>query len=223
MKEKIHKTNAARRLDEIFSDPRLTNIVASVESASADVAEVARSVREGKGTVGKLLAADDTVYDDLKTTMTNLAAVTTTVREGKGTVGRLLSDDGTVYEDLQATLAGAATVVTRLKNGEGLAGRLLKDDDPLYANLESAIASFRAACDSMDAKATLDSANRLLANLNATAERLKNGEGSLGKLMADDSLYNEVQGLAKDVRQVLDNFRDTTPISTFGSLIMGGL
>ena len=216
-------THAARRLDEIFSDPRLTNIVASVESASADVAEVARSVREGKGTVGKLLAADDTVYDDLKTTMTNLAAVTTTVREGKGTVGRLLSDDGTVYEDLQATLAGAATVVTRLKNGEGLAGRLLKDDDPLYANLESAIASFRAACDSMDAKATLDSANRLLANLNATAERLKNGEGSLGKLMADDSLYNEVQGLAKDVRQVLDNFRDTTPISTFGSLIMGGL
>ena len=184
---------------------------------------MARSVREGKGTVGKLLAADDTVYDDLKTTMTNLAAVTTTVREGKGTVGRLLSDDGTVYEDLKATLAGAATVVTRLKNGEGLAGRLLKDDDPLYANLESAIASFRAACDSMDAKATLDSANRLLANLNATAERLKNGEGSLGKLMADDSLYNEVQGLAKDVRQVLDNFRDTTPISTFGSLIMGGL
>src|SRR5574344_2156000 len=30
-------------------------------------------------------------------------------------------------------------------------------------------------------------------------------------------------GLIKDVRQVVDNYRDTTPISTFGSLILGGL
>jgi hypothetical protein len=36
-------------------------------------------------------------------------------------------------------------------------------------------------------------------------------------------MYDEVQGAIKDVRQVLDNYRDTTPISTFGSLIMGGL
>ena len=86
-----------------------------------------------------------------------------------------------------------------------------------------AIDSFKAACDSLDAKATIESANRLLDNRSATAEKLKNGEGTVGKLINDDELYNEINGLAKDVRQVLDNFRDTTPISTFGSLIMGGL
>ena len=48
-------------------------------------------------------------------------------------------------------------------------------------------------------------------------------EQNLRKLMTDDELHREVQGLVKDVRQVIDNYRDTTPISTFGSLIMGGL
>ena len=66
-------------------------------------------------------------------------------------------------------------------------------------------------------------ANKLLESLNAVSEKLARGEGTLGKLVNEDTLYQEVQGLTKDVRQVLDNFRDTTPISTFGSLIMGGL
>ena len=56
-----------------------------------------------------------------------------------------------------------------------------------------------------------------------TAERLKSGEGTIGRLINSPELYDEVNALAKDVRQVLDNYRDTTPISTFGSLIMGGL
>ena len=213
----------SRDVRELTGGGELKSIVTNVLAASESLKTVADRIARGEGTVGKLLSADDTVYTDLRTTMTNLAAVTTTIREGKGTVGRLINDDGAAFEDLKRTLAGAAAVADRLKNGEGLAGRLLKDDDPLYANLDGAIASFRKACDSMDAKVTLDSANKLLENLNATAERLKNGEGTIGRLMADDELYNEVQGLTKDVRQVIDNFRDTTPISTFGSLIMGGL
>ncbi len=214
---------SAKKIEEFLDDPRLANIVAGIETTTTNLAAVTTTVREGKGTIGKLLSEDDTVYTDLKTTMTNLAVVTTTVREGKGTIGKLLSEDDTVYNDLQRTLAGAAAVAERLQKGEGLAGRLFKEDDPLYDNLTGAIASFRKACDSMDATATFASANKLLDNLNVTAERLKNGEGTVGKLLADDELYREVEGLTKDVRQVLDNFRDTTPISTFGSLIMGGL
>ena len=52
---------------------------------------------------------------------------------------------------------------------------------------------------------------------------LERGEGTLGKLSADSKLYDEVTALLKDVRQIVDNYRDTTPISTFGSLIGGAL
>ena len=58
---------------------------------------------------------------------------------------------------------------------------------------------------------------------NLVAKKLKSGEGTLGKLINDSSLYDEVDGLSKDLRQVLDNYRDTTPITTFGSLVTGAL
>ena len=219
----------ARNLNEFTSGGELKAIVTNIEAASAKVLAVVERVERGEGTLGKLLV-EEAVYDDLKSTVAaasaaahNVNVIAERVERGEGTVGKLLSSDDTVYNDLQRTLANASELSERLKNGEGLVGRLLPDDDPLYGEIEAAIASFKAACDSLDAKATIESANRLLDNLNATAEKLKNGEGTVGKLINDDELYNEINGLAKDVRQVLDNFRDTTPISTFGSLIMGGL
>ncbi|MCR5414224.1 MAG: MlaD family protein [Kiritimatiellae bacterium] len=222
-------TKVVRRLDEVLSDPKITNIVAKVDSAAEDVSAVVADVRAGKGTVGKLLSPDETLYSEMKsavsganTAMTNLAEIATGMREGKGTAGKLLADD-TVYNDLQRTLSSAADIAERLRNGEGLAGRLLAKDDPIYGELDAAVKAFRSACESFDAKDAMDGAEKLVANLNVIVERLKNGEGSAGKLLADDDLYNEIEGLMKDARQVLDNFRDTTPISTFGSLVTGGL
>ncbi|MBQ5794911.1 MAG: hypothetical protein IIW14_02845, partial [Kiritimatiellae bacterium] len=110
----------------------------------------------------------------------------------------------------------------KIKNGEGTVGKLLSEDK-LYRDLESAVESFRATCRSFDGTATIESANKLLDNLNIVAQRLKDGKGTMGKLLADETMYNEVNGLIKDVRQVLDNYRDTTPITTFSSLATGAL
>ena len=213
----------AKNLNEFTSGGELKSIVTNFEATSVKLRLIADRVERGEGMVGRLLSSDETMYNDIKSVTEDAKEIAARLRSGEGTLGRLLSTDTKLYDDLSATVADASAIAASLRRGEGAIGRLLKDDDPIYANLDAAIASFKKACDSMDAKATFDSANVLLDNLNATAERLKNGEGTVGKLLADDELYNEVQGLAKDVRQVLDNFRDTTPISTFGSLIMGGL
>lgn len=90
-------------------------------------------------------------------------------------------------------------VSVRLDEGQGTLGKLMKDDK-MYDDLGATVA-----------------------NLKLVTDRLAQGEGTLGKLSADDQLYNDVHGLIKDVRQTVDNFRDTTPISAFASLIMGGL
>jgi phospholipid/cholesterol/gamma-HCH transport system substrate-binding protein len=213
----------AKNLNEFTSGGELKSIVTNIEAASEKIRIVAERVERGEGMAGKLLSSDETVYNDLKDTVSDVKSIVARLKNGEGSLGKLLSSDTKMYDDLAETLENANAISASLREGKGLAGRLLKDDDPIYSNLDAALASFKKACDSMDAKATIESANKLLENLNVTAERLKNGEGSVGKLLADDELYREVQGLTKDVRQVLDNFRDTTPISTFGSLIMGGL
>jgi len=54
--------------------------------------------------------------------------------------------------------------------------------------------------------------------------RVERGEGTVGQLLSSDAkLYHEFDSLVRDARQVLDNFRDTTPISTFSSLATGAL
>ena len=55
------------------------------------------------------------------------------------------------------------------------------------------------------------------------ASKLLTYVNTLGKLTTDPELYNEVNGLMKDVRQVVDNYRDTTPISSFAGLVGGAL
>ena len=72
-------------------------------------------------------------------------------------------------------------------------------------------------------RAGSDDAAKLVANLRAVSERLEKGEGTLGKLVAEREMYDEVNAALKDVRQIIDNYRDTTPITTFGALATGAL
>ena len=74
-----------------------------------------------------------------------------------------------------------------------------------------------------DASLLVERLSTASADLADAASRLRNGEGTLGKLSSDSKLYDEVTALIKDIRQMVDNYRDTTPISTFGSLIGGAL
>ena len=178
-----------------------------------DLAKVARNLNEL------------TSREEISSVITNVEATVAVVRRlververGEGTIGKLLDSDATVYEDLKATMSNAVVVSENVVDisDKVKTSKLLED-------LEGGAKAFRNAGESLDLKSTMKRADDLLENLNEVALRLKNGEGTLGRLTADSALYDEIQGLIKDVRQVLDNYRDTTPISTFGSLIMGGL
>ena len=213
----------ARNLKEFTSGPELKSIVTNFQVTSEKARSVAERIERGEGTMGRLLSADDTVYADLKKTASVMSEVSDRVQAGEGTIGRLLSSDDTVYADLKQAIANANAISERLRNGEGAVGRLLAKDDPIATELDASIAAFRKACESFDGKETMASARTLMDNLNAVAEKLRSGEGTIGRLVSDGELYDEIQGVTKDVRQIIDNYRDTTPISTFGSLIRGGL
>ena len=196
----------ARNLNDLTSDGNVRSIVTNFEATAANLNAIVARVERGEGTVGKLLSTNETLYADLSGTLssakvaaTNIAAISMRVERGEGTVGQLLSTNEVVYADLKASLANIRKVTDDLKGGQGLAGRLVYD------------------------KKLGEDASQLLENLNGVSERLAKGSGTLGKLMTDQELYNEVNALIKDVRQIVDNYRDTTPVSTFGSLIMGGL
>ena len=231
----------ARNLSDITKDGGIKGIITNLSTASEKVNVMVQRVERGEGTVGRLLSADDTLYRDLqdavsgaKATFTNIAVVAERVERGEGTIGKLLSSDDTVYVDLKNTIAKASEIADRLAAGEGTIGKLLSKDSAVYDDLKASIANIRDVTgkikegDGLLARITndkklSDDAAALFDNLKTISDRLQKGEGTLGRLTTDAELYNEISALLKDVRQIVDNYRDTTPISTFAGLIGGAL
>ena len=219
----------------------LNSIVSRVERGEGIVGKLLSNDDTLYGDLTNTVVRARQTLDSAKETFDNAAAISARLEKGEGTLGKLLSKDETAYGELtnavvsiKETFAHAATVAERLEKGEGTLGRLLAKDDALWGDLTNTVANIRVASEKlkgsegllgkiMDDKELAENASKLMENLKAVSDKLAKGEGTLGKLTADQEMYNELNGLIKDVRQIVDNYRDTTPISTFGSLIMGGL
>ena len=194
----------AKNLRDLTDRLEIGGIVTNLEAASESVKNVLARIERGEGLVGRLVSSNDTVYDDLKETIANIKSIS-------GQLNRT-----NLFDNLDATIMNAREISEKLNRQR------------LFDELDGAIADFRKTCqtigsaaDGIDLKGTAGRANELLDSLNEVASRLRRGEGTLGRLTADDTLYKEVEGLVRDVRQVIDNYRDTTPISTFTSLATG--
>ena len=194
----------ASTVNGFVSGPELGVIVTNAVEASEKAREFAEDA--------KRMADDVKAFIDKANHFADKAvAVADRVERGEGMVGKLLSSDDTVYDDFKETMANAKEISAKVNR------------DKVFDDLEAGIAAFRKAAEEFDAKGMSEKGAALLADLGVVAERLKNGEGTLGRLSNDTELYDEVKGLMKDVREVVDNYRDTTPISTFTSLATGAL
>ena len=154
------------------------------------------SVAEGQGTLGKLLR-DDTMYNNMVELSADLKVIVARVEQGEGTVGKLLNDDA-VYNDASQLMANLREISDRLAAGEGTLGKLMSGDSNTYDDLGATIAAARDIAESISA-----------------------GEGTLGKLVRDAKLYDETTLLVEDVRAAVDDLREASPITSFGSVLFG--
>jgi phospholipid/cholesterol/gamma-HCH transport system substrate-binding protein len=148
--------------------------------------------------------------ENITATTTNLRDITDKINKGQGTLGRVINDTklhdelvaavgeikGTATE-AKAFVANAQSIVTQVKSGQGAIGALVYD---------------QKAGD--DIKASL-------ANLRAVSDKLSRGEGTLGKLINDDSMLRDAQAIMKKADRALDGLDDTGPITAVGVVAKG--
>ncbi|HMP72465.1 MAG TPA: MlaD family protein [Kiritimatiellia bacterium] len=171
-------------------------ILKNIEVAMANVRSITDDLEQGKGTLGRLLK-DEELYENISGVAASLRVITERIERGEGAIGKLMSEDE-VYDNVKAITADFAELSGRLVRGEGTLGKLLAEDDTLYQDLSGAIASLR------DVMATV-------------AE----GEGTLGKLVKDDEVYEQLKNALIEVRAMIDDLRETSPFTTFGTLFFG--
>jgi phospholipid/cholesterol/gamma-HCH transport system substrate-binding protein len=141
---------------------------------------------------------DDSLYNNLSTTIANAAKISGRLERGEGTLGKLLSSDDQVYQDAQALVANLRLISQNLADGKGTLGKLLTSDDQVYADLQATLASVRKI-----------------------SESIENGEGTMGRLVQDPKLYDEASLLVEDIRAAVDDLREASPVTSFGSVIFG--
>ena len=77
-------------------------------------------------------------------------------------------------------------------------GKLMSKDDQLYQDLSVSMANIRSITD-----------------------KVGSGEGTLGKLVNDDEIYNEARKLLSELRAAIDDMRETSPVTTFSTIFFG--
>ncbi len=172
----------------------------NIHKISNDFADISGRLQRGEGFLGKLLSPQDTTYADLQATVSNLKTLSEDLRDGKGLLGKLMREDDTSYADLCASLSNIKSITAKLNSPSSGLGRLLSEESPLIADLEATAS-----------------------NLKVVTAKLERGEGTFGKLLTDDAVARELEAALKDVRQLIDNLRDTAPITSFSSLFLNGL
>jgi phospholipid/cholesterol/gamma-HCH transport system substrate-binding protein len=64
-----------------------------------------------------------------------------------------------------------------------------------------------------------DRVNNIVANLEDITTRVKDGEGTLGKLMTDEEFYNEAEKTMNKLQKAAEGVQEQTPITTLGALL----
>jgi len=154
------------------------------------------AVNKGQGTLGKLLN-DDTIYNNIVDVSENLKAMGQRIENGEGTVGKLLKNDE-IYDDVHALTANFREISDRLVAGEGTLGKLMSSDSGVYDDFGATMSALRSITESID-----------------------EGDGTLGRLVRNAKLYDETTLLVEDVRAAIDDLREASPITSFGSVLFG--
>lgn len=197
------KTKPTVDMSEVIS--QLGNLGSKLEQVIGEIGKSMGTDSDGGGIFQRI---DKLVTDNgpkLTETISNLQDITAKIKGGEGTFGKLVNDPK-LHDDLLASVseiklaaADARTfmgdtkgIVADVKSGKGALGALLYDP------------------------ATADNLKFTIANARTVSDKIAKGEGSLGKLLADDTLYRDAQATLKKADRALEGMGDSGPITAVG-------
>ncbi len=183
----------------------ITQTAGITSSLQQVTSEIAENVKEGKGTLGKLVT-NQSVYDNFNKALKATAEATLytgemlkSIQEGKGTLGKFFTNP-TLYDTATHVMGG-------IEQGKGTLGHLLKDPS-LYNNMNGLIKKMNHLAKTANAKdgavhelltnpSLYKNSSMTFANAASLLQKINEGKGSLGALANNKQFYkNASQAMA---------------------------
>jgi phospholipid/cholesterol/gamma-HCH transport system substrate-binding protein len=102
--------------------------------------------------------------------------------------------------NLTATISNIKTVSDRIEQGQGTVGKLI-NEDTLYVSVQQSVSNLQGV--GGDIKNVSADAHKLLTNANEVVLGVRGGQGTVGKLLTDDTLYREAAGSMTNLHEIL--------------------
>ena len=194
---------------------RSADVLANLQALSEEVQDLIHGVKEGKGTLGKLLT-DEQAYNHLNNILSKGEVMITNVQAGQGTLGKLVASDE-MYNKVDKGIDNVNLILTDVRAQKGTIGKLLYDPS-LYDQAKLAISNGNAVITDVRAgKGTLGKLatdDTLYTNLKVTSQnvadataKLNDNTTTVGKMFSDPKLYDSLSGLTGDLRLLVGEFR----------------
>jgi phospholipid/cholesterol/gamma-HCH transport system substrate-binding protein len=158
--------------------------MAKIESTLDDIKEITQRMKDGRGTIGRLLTDEGLAarLDDLGAAIKDLSTLMESMAKGEGAIGSLTKQGGdaqVAIADLKEAAGSLKRVAARLESKDGLFGKILNDDaysNQLAGSLQGAVT-----------------------DLAAIAKKINDGQGTLGALVNDRTLYDSAEDVIAGV------------------------
>jgi phospholipid/cholesterol/gamma-HCH transport system substrate-binding protein len=171
------------------------------ENIRESFATLSRIVTENEEGITEIVESMREAGPELLIAMESVSEIAEKIRSGEGTIGRLVQDES-LYDDMQA-LAGD------LKEASSTLTRILGANEE---DIRVIVASLKDAAPKLEATMT---------RIDNIAKKIEAGEGTIGKLVQDEELYDETTRMVKEARHAAEDVRDQVPIITFTSVLFG--
>jgi phospholipid/cholesterol/gamma-HCH transport system substrate-binding protein len=166
-----------------------------------------------------------------------LNRITAQMESGEGAIGALYADKD-LYNQLASIGEKGNDIVDQIQSGNGTLGGLIYSDETLEdvktvladlqkaaAEIETAVAENREEVHELfttlnEATPKLEAA---LESFNQLGEKINEGEGTLGKLVTDPTLYNDAQKTVNKVGESFENSEEQGVFRSFLGVLFGAL
>ncbi len=215
-----------------------------IDDIIRNITDFSDNLANGEGVVNRLLT-DATMATDLLSIVDNIDEISKNINSGKGVIGSLINNQdqretfNVLLTDLRATFTDLRVITASVRDEDGLIGALLNDPTMLTRgqeildssaemihNLEQILVDAREGRSGLLGKFLGDGEiavefQDLVTDLREVARRLEDGEGTIGRLLAEDDAYLELMESLQSLNGQLEDAREAQPVSTFTQMLFG--
>jgi phospholipid/cholesterol/gamma-HCH transport system substrate-binding protein len=223
----------------------LTETLANLNAATADLRKISADLAAGRGSLGALLASNE-FYETWRGVGEDVRAVIAEAREGEGVVAALLSDPALRQRVADAidNASSAFDNVAKLTadDGQDSVAKVLLKDEQVAQQLRDIAQNIREVTGRLErGEGTLGAlmsgqstgtigkllesdelyvlARDFMADLRAVSKQVAAGEGTLGRLVMEDTIYEQLELALRTLTRSLEDYREAAPIATFTAVL----